>query len=298
MSLSGQIGTARPDSSEGLASGVLHSAGACRGFRRATLDGVTVLIPEPDVIPQRRFVGREDLVAQCMAAWLPLGGASLHFRLTGPPGTGKNQLVYYLAREVEKKPLYIMQGHEELTPEDVACTARITPDNRVEYVASPLVAALLTGGVCFFDEIGRASSRSLSLLASVLDDRRSLTSVLAGFTVRAAPGFRFCAAMNESDAAGGLPGFIDERLRPSFRIEYPPLDEILAIVAGRFSNASATLLERFRHWAAKQDKLTPRRALTMIDYVVRLAGTHSTELSAGRADALIAICDEQVHDAA
>jgi MoxR-like ATPase len=220
----------------------------------------------------------------------------MHFRLSGAPGVGKNELVYYLAREVERKPLYIMQGHEEMTPEDVACTARITPDHRVEYVGSPLLAAMLHGGICFFDEIGKVPSRSLSLLASVLDDRRTLTSVLAGFCVHAAPEFRFCAAMNDSDAAaGGLPGYIDERLRPAFRLDYPPLEEVLAIVRNGVSGASAVLLDRFRHWAANRRNVSPRSALTLIGYVVRMLGEAGAALTESAADAAIALAAEHVH---
>jgi MoxR-like ATPase len=232
-----------------------------------------------------------------MASWLDLDGdGSLHFRVSGPPGVGKNELVYYLAREVERKPLYIMHGHEELTPEDIACTARITQDNRVEYVGSPLLAAMVRGGICFFDEIGKVPSRSLSLLASVLDDRRTLTSVLAGFSVKAHPGFRFCAAMNDADAATyGLPGYIDERLRPAFKIDYPPLEEIMTIVNNGVSAATSILLEQFRLWAVSRDTLSPREALTLVSYACRLHHRRGGgDLTAAAADALIAEAAEFV----
>ena len=264
-----------------------------------TQNPVAVLIPEPDSVPTRSFVGREELVAQCMAAWLDIEGeGALHFRVTGPPGVGKNELIYFLAREVEQKPLYIMHGHEELTPEDVACTARVTKDNRVEYVGSPLLAAMVNGGICFFDEIGKVPSRSLSLLASVLDDRRTLTSVLAGFSVRAKPGFRFCAAMNDADAATyGLPGYIDERLRPAFKLDYPPIDEVMTIVGNGIKHATTTLLDRFRMWATSQNSLSPREALTMISYAARLhaqkgGGTMTTQ----DADRLLERSARDVHE--
>jgi len=258
---------------------------------------VTVLLPEPDFIPTRQFVGRRELVEQCIAAWLDLDGqGALHFRLVGPPGVGKNELVYYLAREVEKKPIYIMHGHEELTPEDVACTARITRDHGVEYVGSPLLAAMVRGGICFFDEIGKVPSRSLSLLASVLDDRRTVTSVLAGFTARAHPDFRFCAAMNDADAATyGLPGYIDERLRPAFSLDYPAIEEVMEIVSNAISQASATLLEEFRMWVADRTDLSPREALTLVGYATRLQMQRSgASLTSGHAQRLIETASEYV----
>ncbi|MEQ1758611.1 MAG: AAA family ATPase [Vicinamibacterales bacterium] len=230
---------------------------------------VTVLMPDPDPLPPSRFVGRRGLLACCQAAWFGVDGDALHFRLSGPPGVGKNELVYELAR-LRQQPLYIIQGHEELMPEDLACTARIADGQRIEYVGSPLLAAMLVGGVCFFDEIGKVPSRALSLLASVLDDRRTISSVLGGFTVQAHPGFRFCAAMNDADAAtAGLPGFLDERLRPAFTMGYAPAAEVAAIAAARVRTNDAALLNAFSAWAASEQNLSPRRAIALLNYIVR-----------------------------
>ncbi|MGE3840288.1 MAG: AAA family ATPase [Vicinamibacterales bacterium] len=233
---------------------------------------VTVLVPAPDAIVERPFIGRESLMRNCRAAWFAAGDAPpLHFRLIGPPGVGKNELVYALARE-EGRPLYILQGHDELTPEDIACTARIVGDGRVEYVGSPLLAAMLAGGICFVDEIGKIPPRALSLLSSVLDNRRSLTSVLAGFTVSAHPSFRFCAAMNDADASSsGLPGYIDERLRPLFRVGYPTATDLIAIVEARAAHAGEHLLDDFKRWMALQaTPLSPRQALQIVSFAARL----------------------------
>ena len=54
------------------------------------------------------LVGRREEFAQCMAAWgihpetlAPLDGARpLHFRLEGPPGVGKNEVVIEIARKL------------------------------------------------------------------------------------------------------------------------------------------------------------------------------------------------------
>lgn len=249
---------------------------------------VPVLLPEPDTLPARPLVGRDGLLRDCRAAWLAAPSETpLHFRLTGPPGVGKNEVVYALAR-AEGRPLFVLQGHEELMPEDLACTGRIVGDGRVEYVGSPLLAAMLRGGVCFLDEIGKVPPRALSLLASVLDDRRSLTSILAGFTVTAAPEFRFCAAMNDSDAAtSGLPGFIDERLRPVFRVGYQTANELLAIVESRADSGARPLLERFKLWLARQERpLSPRQALQIVSLAVRLLDGHASR--PGGADDVIA----------
>jgi MoxR-like ATPase len=53
---------------------------------------------------------------------------------------------------MRQQPLYVIQGHEELLPEDLAVTARIADGQRIEYVGSPLLAAMVMGGIVFFDD--------------------------------------------------------------------------------------------------------------------------------------------------
>ena len=69
-----------------------------------------------------------------------LMGAGVDPHDAGEPGEGKNRLVYELARQC-RRPLFIMQGHEDLTPEDMACSVRFRDDDSrgMEYVASPLL---------------------------------------------------------------------------------------------------------------------------------------------------------------
>jgi hypothetical protein len=129
--------------------------------------------------PKKFFAGRTNELRRCRAAWrvssngksfMPGAAQPLNFRLEGPPGVGKNEIVYEIARALGK-PLYIIQGHEELTPEDMALL--LVPDsspqseNRVPIIlqASPLATAILTGGLFFFDEINRVPDRALSPLA-------------------------------------------------------------------------------------------------------------------------------------
>jgi MoxR-like ATPase len=148
---------------------------------------------------------------------------------------------------------------------------------------------MITGGICFIDEIGKITPKALSLLASVLDDRQSLTSVLAGFTVTAAPEFRFCAALNDADAAmNGLPGFLDERLRPVFRLTYPDADELLQIVATRVPAATAALLDRFkRRLAERRRPLSPRQALKVVSFAARLSTSRAATAARCDLDAIL-----------
>ena len=225
---------------------------------------VSILVPEADRPPAWPFLGAENLIRACQAAWV----SRLSFRLEGSPGGGKNALLYALSRDTHK-PLYILQGHGDMEPQDLVCTPRLTvaPDGR--YVASPLVAAMLCGGICFLDEIGKLPERALSVLASVLDDRRVITSVLAGFSLHAHPSFRFCAAMNPADPP--LPDYIETRLRPRFTVNYPSASTLCRIISSRCNETQSVLLEAFGEWVADKELIAPRDAISIIEFAQGLA---------------------------
>jgi len=217
------------------------------------------------------FVGREKEMELIMASWIA-GSHSLPLSpvLVGEPGVGKNRIVYELAR-FTGRDLYLFQGHEDITAEDLACTVRFSDDtsNLMEYVLSPLVCAMLKGGIFFLDEIGKIRPRALALLVSVLDERRYIDSTLLCERVFASPGFRFIAATNTGEISM-LPEFISSRMRPVINIGYPPRQEIEDIIRkqfnGRMENLSA-LVEKFWYLWDKKDSatkpLTPRDALAV-----------------------------------
>ncbi len=183
------------------------------------------------------FVGRLPELKMITAAWI--GGDSqppLSPLLVGEPGVGKNRLVYELSRR-SRLDLYIFQGHEDVTAEDMACTVRFSdaPGRTMDYVVSPLVTAMHRGGICFIDEIGKIRPRALALLASVLDERRYIDSTLLGERVLAHPRFRFIAATNTGEVRA-LPEFIRSRMRPAIEVGYPPKEEINQIISRQTAN--------------------------------------------------------------
>jgi MoxR-like ATPase len=217
------------------------------------------------------FVGREKEMELITASWiadtytLPLSPV-----LVGDPGVGKNRIVYELAR-LTGRELFIFQGHEDISAEDMACTVRFSDDtaNLMEYVLSPLVCAMLKGGIFFLDEIGKIRPRALALLVSVLDERRYIDSSLLCERVFASPGFRFIAATNTGEL-GMLPEFIRSRLRPVIKIAYPPRQEIEEIIQKQFKKRVEnldTIVERFWFLWDKKDPsktpLTPRDAIAI-----------------------------------
>jgi MoxR-like ATPase len=242
-----------------------------KNFERVEIEGKIIRVPYPEEIPEIRFAGREAIIERALAAWLEIDGFKpLNFRLFGPPGTGKNAIVYELSRLL-KKDLYIINGHDELGPEDIACSATMTSGNTIEYVASPLFAAMLRGGIIFFDEIGKAPERALSPLASVLDERRSLTSVLAGIHLKAREGFLFCAALNENEEEGiGLPGFLDERTRPSIYVGHPGAAEIEEILRCHVPSDALHWIKIFVD-IFKAVELSTRNAITILEFAYKMS---------------------------
>ena len=239
-------------------------------YERVELEGKIIRVPYPVAIPRPVLEDRPDLITRGLAAWLNIADLPpLNFRLYGPPGSGKNALVYQLAQTLGKD-LYIINGHQELGPEDVACSATMTAQQSIEYVASPLFAAMLRGGICFFDEIGKAPTAALDPLASVLDDRRTLTSVLAGIHLKAHSEFLFCAALNQDEEEGlGLPGFIDERTRPAIKVDYPAAAIMERILRIHLPNAGDAW---FKVFLSKYQKgISPRGIITLLSYAFRLS---------------------------
>ena len=115
-------------------------------------------------------------------------------------------------------------------PEDLLVTPVIAEGHTIQYQASPLVTAMLTGGVCLLDEGNRMSEKSWASLAPLLDHRRSVESVVAGIRVNAHRDFRCCVTMNEDASTYEVPDYILSRLQPSLKLEFPAREHELAIL--------------------------------------------------------------------
>jgi MoxR-like ATPase len=239
-----------------------------------------VQLSAPYQAPLSEIVGREPELRKILAAWMRVSSSlPLSPLLVGEPGLGKNRIVYECAR-ICGKELYICQGHEDVTAEDLICTVRFSDDQakKMDYIVSPLVTAMLRGGVCFIDEIGKIRPRALAPLASLLDERRYIDSVLLGERIAAHPGFRFVAATNTDDFdENPLPDFIRSRMRPVISVGYPGRDEIDRIIRKRFDvmkDDGVALLDRF--WSlwrqSEGDRLpTPRDSIYIFGYALNLA---------------------------
>jgi MoxR-like ATPase len=226
------------------------------------------------------MVGRREQIKSVIAAWL--GGAGtlpLHPLLLGDPGLGKNRIVYECAR-LCGKDLYIFQGHEEITADDLVCSVRFSDDpaKKMDYILSPIVTGMIRGGIVFLDEIAKIRPRALAPLVSLLDERRYLDSTILGERICAHPGFRFIAATNSSDLDNGqFPEFIQSRLCPTIQVGMPCREELEGILRSHIPGLSNNGHELMRHfWSCWKthygDRLpTPRESLQVFAFAFQLA---------------------------
>jgi MoxR-like ATPase len=194
------------------------------------IDGVTLHLARPvTAIPL--WIGQREVLLQLLAAWTCFSDADLPLnpRLLGKPGVGKTTLACAAAREIGLD-VYIVQATTDTRPEDLLVTPVLAPGGGVRYMASPLVTAMIRGGVCILDEGNRMSEKSWASLAPLLDHRRSVDSVVAGVSISSSPEFRFVTTMNDDASTYELPEYIHSRLMPQIFIDFPEEDEERAIL--------------------------------------------------------------------
>jgi MoxR-like ATPase len=145
------------------------------------------------------------------------------------------------ARE-RKQPLYIFQCTADTRPEDLLVTPVLAESGTIAYHASPLVTAMLTGGVCVLDEGNRMNEKSWASLAPLLDHRRCVESIVAGIQIQAHEAFRCCVTMNEDASTYEVPDYILSRLQPTLQMGFPRKEDELAILRYHLPFAPEDLL--------------------------------------------------------
>ena len=238
------------------------------------LDGVTLHLAHPDEIPVR-WVGQEEVMRQLLAAWLIVAPQDLPMnpRLIGKPGVGKTTLAYAAAKRLGRE-VYILQATVDTRPEDLLITPVIEGEGQLRYVASPLVTAMLRGGVVILDEGNRMSEKSWASLAPLLDNRRYVESIVAGIKIKAHSHFRFVATMNDDASTFDLPEYIHSRLQPQILIDFPERDEEYAILRENVPFAEDYILEYVTDFLqqahAADERYTVRDGINISRFAIKL----------------------------
>ena len=206
------------------------------------IDGVNLQLSHP-LTETSRWIGQGEILKQLVACWLTVDERDLPLtpRLIGPPGIGKTALGMAGA-QLREQELYIYQCTADTRPEDLLVTPVLAESGKIAYHASPLVTAMIRGGVCLLDEGNRMNEKSWASLAPLLDHRRYVESIVAGITIRAHPEFRCAVTMNQDDSTYEIPDYILSRLQPTLTMQFPNREDELAILEYHLPFAEGEML--------------------------------------------------------
>ncbi len=251
-------------------------------MEKKIVDGVSLALSQP-ISNEIKWVGQPEAMARLQACWLIINSQDVPLcpRLLGKPGVGKTTLAMAAAQKI-KKPLYVYQCTMDTRPEDLLITPVLGEGGKIQYHASPVVSAMIQGGVCILDEGNRMSEKSWASLAPLLDHRRYIESIIAGIKVEAHPEFRCCVTMNDDASTYELPDYIMSRIQPMIEIDFPPREEELKILKYNIPFAEEELLRYTVDFLQKSHQLglhcSTRDGIHILRYSLkRLA--HNPEIS-------------------
>src|SRR3954464_4198422 len=238
------------------------------------IEGVSLHLAHPDELSVQ-WVGQDELMRQLLAAWMVVNEQDLPMnpRLLGKPGVGKTTLAYAAGRRMGRD-VYILQATMDTRPEDLLVTPVIEGGGELRYVASPLVTAMIKGGIAIIDEGNRMSEKSWASLAPLLDNRRYVESIVAGIKIRAHKDFRLVATMNDDASTFDLPEYIHSRLQPQILLDFPERDEELMILRENLPFGEQEILEYVTDFLqlahAADERYTVRDGINIARFAMKL----------------------------
>ncbi|MEZ5952410.1 MAG: AAA family ATPase [Planctomycetaceae bacterium] len=205
------------------------------------IDGVLLHLSKPDTT-ESPWIGQAEVLKQVLACWLVVDAADqpLTPRLIGTPESAR-------PRSRSRRPAAAAIGlhlsmHCRYPSRGSAGNSVLGEKGTIQYHASSLVTAMITGGVCILDEGNRMNEKSWASLAPLLDHRRYVESIVAGITIKASPHFRCAVTMNDDESTFEIPDYILSRLQPTLTLGFPSREDELAILKYHLPFAQAELL--------------------------------------------------------
>jgi MoxR-like ATPase len=251
-------------------------------MRTHTIGDLSLTLSEP-VEKGVMWIGQEELLEQILACWTRITKDDLPLtpRLIGKPGMGKTTLAQAAAQAIGK-PVYIYQCTTDTRPEDLLVTPVLSGAGKISYHASPLVSAMVDGGVAILDEANRMPEKSWASLAPLLDHRRYAESVVAGVRIGAHEDFRCCVTMNDDASTYEVPEYMVSRIQPVVFVDFPERDEELEILKYNVDFAPADLLDltvNFLQQAHRHNlNYSTRDGINIMRYALKLKHAHETPI--------------------
>ena len=240
------------------------------------IDGVRLKLSNPHEV-KGRWIGQQEILQQLLACWLVVDQQDLPLspRLIGTPGIGKTALGM-AAAELRNQELYIYQCTADTRPEDLLVTPVLAESGKIAYHASPLVTALIRGGVCILDEGNRMNEKSWASLAPLFDHRRYVESIVAGITISAHADFRCAITMNQDESTYEVPDYILSRLQPTLALGFPNKQDELNILQYHLPFAEAEMLALTVDFLQQSHQLnldfSPRDGINLLRFAMKRLG--------------------------
>ncbi|MEM9825320.1 MAG: AAA family ATPase [Planctomycetota bacterium] len=238
-----------------------------------TIDGIELRLAKPHG-GSGQWIGQQEVLKQLLACWITVDESDLPLtpRLVGPPGVGKTQLAI-AAAELQERPLYIYQCTADTRPEDLLVTPVLSQGGQIAYHASPLVTAMIVGGVCLLDEGNRMNEKSWASLAPLLDNRRMVESIVAGINIHADANFRSAVTMNQDESTFEIPDYILSRLQPTLEVGFPNKQDEMAILQYHLPFVEADMLAMTVEFLQQSHSLkldfSPRDGINLLRYAIK-----------------------------
>lgn len=237
------------------------------------IDSVRLTLNQPHENPGE-WIGQREILKQLLACWVVVDDRDLPLspRLVGSPGIGKTALAMAAARK-RGQELYIYQCTADTRPEDLLITPVLAESGKIAYHASPLVSAMIRGGVCILDEGNRMNEKSWASLAPLLDQRRYVESIVAGISVHAHRDFRCCVTMNQDESTYEIPDYILSRLQPTLAIGFPNRQDEMAILKYHLpfveNEMLAMTVDFLQHSHELKLDFSPRDGINLLRYAMK-----------------------------
>ena len=241
--------------------------------RHHEIDGIHLHLSQPHEA-KGEWIGQQEILRQLLACWIVVDEKDLPLtpRLIGTPGIGKTALAMAGA-QVRKQELFIYQCTSDTRPEDLLVTPVLAESGKIAYHASPLVTAMIRGGVCILDEGNRMNEKSWASLAPLFDHRRYVESIVAGISIHAHRDFRCAVTMNQDESTYEVPDYILSRLQPTLTLGFPSKRDEMAILQYHLPFAEADMLAMTVEFLQQAHGLkldfSPRDGINMLRFAMK-----------------------------